>query len=100
MKLNIGEQNIPLTYSLMSTDKNGLVLSVLKKAEDEDALIIRVYNPSETQTINAQVEFTTPVTEWLDTLMDETPKENQEVLVSQSVGTLGPCQAKTFRVKF
>ena len=100
MKLNIGEQNIPLTYSLCSADKNGLVLSVLKKAEDEDALIIRVYNPSETETVKGDIEFTTPVTEWLETLMDETPKPGVVAQQSQDFGDLGPCQAKTFRVKF
>jgi len=100
MKLNIGEQNIPLTYSLCSADKNGLVLSVLKKAEDEDALIIRVYNPSETETVKGDIEFTTPVTEWLETLMDETPKPGAVAQKSQGFGALGPCQAKTFRVKF
>ncbi len=100
MKLNVGEKNIPLTYSLCSADKNGLVLSVLKKAEDEDALIIRVYNPSETETVKGDIEFTTPVTEWLETLMDETPKPGVVAQQSQDFGALGPCQAKTFRVKF
>ncbi|MEJ6078774.1 mannosylglycerate hydrolase [Vibrio sp. 1-Bac 57] len=100
MKLNVGEKNIPLTYSLCSADKNGLVLSVLKKAEDEDALIIRVYNPSETETVKGDIEFTTPVTEWLETLMDETPKPGVVAQQSQDFGDLGPCQAKTFRVKF
>ncbi|RBW47128.1 mannosylglycerate hydrolase [Psychromonas sp. B3M02] len=100
MKLNIGEQNIPLTYSLCSAPKNGVVLSVLKKSEDEDALIIRVYNPSQTQTINGDIEFTSPVTEWVETLMDETPKPQVETLPLQHFGSLAPCQAKTFRVKF
>ncbi|MBB1271798.1 mannosylglycerate hydrolase [Psychromonas sp. SR45-3] len=102
MKLNVGEKNIPLTYSLCSAEKNGLVLSVLKKAEDEDALIIRVYNPSETETetVQGDIEFTTPVTEWLETLMDETPKPGAVAQKSQNFGALGPCQAKTFRVKF
>ncbi|WP_028867288.1 mannosylglycerate hydrolase [Psychromonas arctica] len=100
MKLNVGEKNIPLTYSLCSAEKNGLVLSVLKKAEDEDALIIRVYNPSETETVQGDIEFTTPVTEWLETLMDETPKPGVVAQQSQDFGALGPCQAKTFRVKF
>ena len=100
MKLNVGEKNIPLTYSLCSANKNGLVLSVLKKAEDEDALIIRVYNPSETETVKGDIEFTTPVTEWLETLMDETPKPGVVAQQSQDFGDLGPCQAKTFRVKF
>jgi mannosylglycerate hydrolase len=100
MKLNVGEQNRPLTYSLLSTEKSGLVLSVLKKAEDEDALIMRVYNPSETATAAGKVEFTTPVTEWVETFLDEKPRTNVAALPVQDFGTLAPCQAKTFRVKF
>ncbi|MGB5446043.1 MAG: glycoside hydrolase family 38 C-terminal domain-containing protein, partial [Psychromonas sp.] len=101
MKLNVGEQNIPLTYSLLSKPVAGAVISVLKKAEDEDALIMRVYNPSETQTITAdQIQFTSPVTEWTETLLDETPKANATAVASQSFGAIAPCQAKTFRVKF
>jgi mannosylglycerate hydrolase len=35
---------------------------------------MRVYNPSATETAAGSVEFTTPLTEWLETLMDETLK--------------------------
>jgi mannosylglycerate hydrolase len=100
MKLNVGQQNQPLTYSLLKTKKFGVVLSVLKKAEDEEALIIRVYNPSETTAINGTVEFTSAVTEWVETFLDERPRTGVEMLPMQDFGTLAPCQAKTFRVKF
>lgn len=100
MKLNVGEQNLPLTYSLLSTKKSGVVLSVLKKAEDQDALIIRVYNPSETEPVSGTVEFTSEPTEWVETLLDETPKADVTPLAMQDFGTLAPCQAKTFRIKF
>tara|TARA_R110001583_G_scaffold16561_22_gene68002 strand:- start:13971 stop:16583 length:2613 start_codon:yes stop_codon:yes gene_type:complete len=100
MKLNVGEQNLPLTYSLLNTDKSGVVLSVLKKAEDQDALIVRVYNPSETSAVSGVVSFTMPVTQWTETLLDETPKANVGALPMQDFGTLAPCQAKTFLVKF
>jgi mannosylglycerate hydrolase len=100
MKLNVGEQNLPLTYSLLSTEKSGVVLSVLKKAEDQDALIIRTYNPSETSAIFGVVNFTVPVTQWVETLLDETPRENVDALPLQDFGTFAPCQVKTFFVKF
>lgn len=73
---------------------------MLKEAEDEDALIMRVYNPSETADASGVVEFTTPVTQWVETLLDETPKVDVAALPMQYFGTLAPCQAKTFRVKF
>jgi mannosylglycerate hydrolase len=99
MKLNVGEQNLPMTYSLLEKDMRGAVLSVLKKAEDEDALILRVYNPSETETITDAVHFNRPVTEWIETQMDEVVLTDSTPANSQ-FGELGQCQAKTFRVRF
>ncbi|MCG7584999.1 mannosylglycerate hydrolase [Photobacterium sp. OFAV2-7] len=99
MKLNVGEQDLPLTFSLLEKDIKGAVLSVLKKAEDEDALIMRVYNPSETEKVKDAVRFNRPVTEWFETRMDEVALEKQS-LTAEQFGDLGPCQAKTFRVRF
>ena len=47
MKLNLTNNKTPSRFSLMQKCISGSVLSVLKKAEDEEALIVRVYNPSE-----------------------------------------------------
>lgn len=98
MKLNVGEQNLPLSYSLLNKSIDGAVLSVLKKAEDREALILRVYNPSETDTIADSVAFTSPVTQWQETQLDEALLET--VVDSQSFGELKPCQVKSFQVKF
>ena len=100
MKLNVGEQNLPMTYSLLKEDMQGAVLSVLKKAEDDDALIIRVYNPSETETIEGSVAFAKPVTEWTEVQLDEMPRPGAAEVEAGSFGTLAQCQAKTFKVKF
>ena len=75
------------------------MLSVLKKAEDENALIVRVYNPSETETITDGIRFSRPITEWVETRMDEVVLEEQGYEAGQ-FGELRPCQAKTFRVRF
>ncbi|WEM44501.1 mannosylglycerate hydrolase (plasmid) [Photobacterium sp. DA100] len=99
MKLNVGEQNQPLTFSLLDKGTQGAVLSVLKKAEDENALIVRVYNPSETETITDGIRFSRPITEWVETRMDEVVLEEQGYEAGQ-FGELRPCQAKTFRVRF
>ncbi len=97
MKLNVGEQNKPLSYSLLSKSKQGAVISALKKAEDSDALILRVYNPAETGTIDDSVDFSTNVTDWAETTLDE--KVRNRDAASQTFGTLKPCQAKSFKVE-
>lgn len=100
MKLNLANVQIPLTYSLLDKAIDGMVLSALKKAENEDALIVRLYNASETDVIpNDSIEFTQPIAEWLETRMDETPLVKQTLEQGQ-LGEASYCQAKTFRVRF
>ena len=47
MKLNNSEVITPYSYSLLKQYDENLVLSVIKKAEKEEGLIIRMYNPNE-----------------------------------------------------
>ena len=53
----------------------------------------------ETQAASGAVAFTSSVTEWTETLLDETPKADIVEQQAQDFGILAPCQAKTFRVK-
>ena len=94
MKLNVGEQNLPLSYSLLSKSKTGAVLSVLKKAEDANALILRVYNPSERTSIQDNISFTREVTSWKETRLDELTCSSE--VETASFDTLKPCQVKSF----
>lgn len=94
MKLNVGEQNRPLSYSLLSKSKTGAVLSTLKKAEDAQALILRVYNPSEHTAIQDNVSFTGDVTSWKETRLDE--QVCTSAVETTSFGILEPCQVKSF----
>ncbi|MEZ9448323.1 mannosylglycerate hydrolase [Vibrio splendidus] len=103
MKLNVGEQNLPMSFSLLSKQQSGAVLSVLKKAEDEDALIMRVYNPAETGSVSDSISFTQTVSSWKETSMDERVREGDletETFGDLSFGELASCQAKTFQIKF
>ncbi|WP_061040149.1 mannosylglycerate hydrolase [Vibrio coralliirubri] len=98
MKLNVGEQNLPMSFSLLSKQKSGAVLSVLKKAEDEDALIMRVYNPAETGSVSDSISFTQAVSSWKEASMDERVREGD--VATETFGELASCQAKTFQIKF
>lgn len=100
MKLNLEDVETPTSFSLFTKEIGGSVLSAVKKAENEDALIVRLYNASETDKIAADsIQFTKPVTEWTEVRMDETPVEGAEHK-SQQMGEFGLTQAKTFRVRF
>ncbi|MFA0549819.1 mannosylglycerate hydrolase [Vibrio lentus] len=98
MKLNVGEQNLAMSFSLLSKQQSGAVLSVLKKAEDEDALIMRVYNPAETGSVSDSISFTQEVSSWKETSMDERVREGD--VETETFGDLASCQAKTFQIKF
>ncbi|MEZ8126582.1 mannosylglycerate hydrolase [Vibrio splendidus] len=108
MKLNVGEQNLPMSFSLLSKQQAGAVLSVLKKAEDEDALIMRVYNPAESGSVSDSISFTQAVSSWKETSMDERVREGDVAIETfgdlsfgdLSFGELASCQAKTFQIKF
>jgi mannosylglycerate hydrolase len=97
MKLNVGTQDRPLTYSLFNKQIDGAVLSVVKKAEDADALILRFFNPSETNDIVDKLTFEGGVTTWKETLLDESIIAS--TLDDTSFGVLKPCQVKSFLVK-
>ncbi|MFD2922387.1 mannosylglycerate hydrolase [Halobacillus naozhouensis] len=50
MKLNDSGLQTPLTYQLLKEESGGVVLSALKKSEQNDSLILRVFNPSDQTT--------------------------------------------------
>jgi mannosylglycerate hydrolase len=100
MKLNVGEQNVPMSYSLLNKGVDGAVISVLKKAEDDDALIIRLYNPSESNAVTDEICFSKEVSQWDEVMLDELPKVAASQVAKGAIGTLASCQAKTFKAKF
>ena len=81
----------------LNKNQKRAVLSVLKKAEDEDALILRVYNPSETATIEDNIAFNESVTSWREVSMDERIRDTN--IEMQSFGSMKPCQARSFQIK-
>ena len=104
MKLNVSEQNLPTTYSLFSKDMPGAVLSVVKKAEDHEAIVVRFYNASETAEIASDnITFGKPVSHWQEVRMDEQPIAEQNLTVSgvkAELNTFRTSQVRTFMVRF
>lgn len=94
MKLNPAPFCTPRRFSLLAMAEQGPVLSALKKAEDRDELVVRVYNPDEQRPLSGKLESRYPVTQWQETRMDEQP-----LALSTRPGEFGllaPCQSKTF----
>ena len=65
MRLNPAGFNTPDRYSLFGKKIEGSVLSTVKKAEREEALLIRIYNPNINKN-NAQLIFNTHEISLLD----------------------------------
>jgi len=98
MKLNLTNNKTPSRFSLMQKCISGSVLSALKKAEDEEALIVRVYNPSETQSLQDSLQVNAVVTGWQEVRMDEIAVNTENGC--GKMGEFKPCQAKSFRIRF
>ena len=102
MKLNLSDRIAPQNFSLFTKSKSGAVISAFKKAENADAFILRVYNPSETATINDSLNLddTPSFSEWAQTDMNEIPLVEHSDLTAGEFAELKPCQSKTVRFRF
>lgn len=98
MKLNKAGVTSPTSFSLLSMSPVGCQLSALKKSEDRDELILRLYNPSESIGSEAAVSFSREVVQCRETGMDEVPYSEQAN--SQGIaGVFRPGQSRTFSLK-
>ncbi|MDW2741564.1 mannosylglycerate hydrolase [Atlantibacter subterraneus] len=97
MKLNSAPFTTPRHYSLLTMSPVECQLSVLKKAEDAEALIVRVYNPSHDEACEGQLAFTSPVTQWQETDMGERVYPDVKHQPT-TTGLLKPGQSRTFKI--
>ena len=98
MKLNRTEIIVPETYSLLTLPATGCQLSALKKAEDSEALVVRLFNPSDTQTCASMLMVSCQKIQGEETGMDEQPLEQGSEIVGKSV-TFKPGQSRTWRLR-
>ncbi|MCC7884391.1 alpha-mannosidase, partial [Escherichia coli] len=69
MKLNKAKFNVPESYSLLKMPPVGCLISALKKAEDRQELILRLFNPAELTSCDATVAFSRKVMTCTETMM-------------------------------
>jgi len=98
MKLNRASFTTPCSYSLLTLAPNGCVLSALKKAEDRDEMILRLYNPSGTRSCDVALSVNREVQACCETDMNEVRKAQGEE-GSAITGSFRPCQSRTFSIK-
>ncbi|MCU2721375.1 mannosylglycerate hydrolase [Enterobacter hormaechei subsp. xiangfangensis] len=98
MKLNRASFTTPCSYSLLTLAPNGCVLSALKKAEDRDEMILRLYNPSETRSCDVALSVNREVQACCETDMNEVYKAHGEE-GSAITGSFRPGQSRTFSIK-
>ncbi|PNP09089.1 mannosylglycerate hydrolase [Enterobacter hormaechei] len=98
MKLNRASFTTPCSYSLLTLAPNGCVLSALKKAEDRDEMILRLYNPAETRSGDVALSVNREVQACCETDMNEVRKAQGEE-GSAITGSFRPCQSRTFSIK-
>lgn len=98
MKLNRASFTTPCSYSLLTLAPNGCVLSALKKAEDRDEMILRLYNPSETRSCDVALSVNREVQACCETDMNEVRKAQGEE-GSVITGPFRPGQSRTFSIK-
>ncbi|MDT7030179.1 mannosylglycerate hydrolase [Enterobacter hormaechei] len=98
MKLNRASFTTPCSYSLLTLAPNECVLSALKKAEDRDEMILRLYNPSGTRSCDVALSVNREVQACCETDMNEVRKAQGEE-GSAITGSFRPCQSRTFSIK-
>jgi mannosylglycerate hydrolase len=98
MKLNRSTFMTPLSYSLFSLSPTGCVLSAIKKAEERDELILRLFNPSITSVNDALLAINHSVRRCCETDMNEQIKTGENV--QGMICAFKPGASRTFSILF
>jgi mannosylglycerate hydrolase len=100
MKLNDVNFKVVDTFSLFEKAQDGTVLSVVKKSEKEDKLIIRFFNPSRETAVEDSIKFVgKEVTSLAVTNLNEVEEEIVDYNSDANLGEFKACEVKTFAVE-
>jgi len=91
-----GQNPLPMRQSFLSIDHPNVRLSGLKKAEDSDALILRVFNPTSAD-VACQIRMALPLKAVQETNMNEEAVEDKRSLTDGCLAlTLKAKQVRTY----
>lgn len=96
-------QDIPFDYSIFSSENRNCILSTVKKAEKENALIIRVYNPDDKKSTDFDIIYHDDIKNTsLVKFDEETVMDNVEFSFDGNkikINNVKTCQALSIKVK-
>ena len=96
-------QDVPFDYSIFSSENRNCILSTVKKAEKEDALIIRIYNPDDKKSTNFDIIYHDDIKNTsLVKFDEETVMDNVEFSFAGNkikINEVKTCQALSIKVK-
>lgn len=98
MKLNRTSITVPESYSLFTLPATGCQLSAMKKAEDSEALVLRLFNPSDSETCETRVTFNERQLQGIETGMDEHPLPQGCEMADKPVA-FAASESRTWRFK-
>jgi mannosylglycerate hydrolase len=98
MKLNRAAFTSPDSYSLLTLSPTGCLLSALKKAEDRDEMILRLFNPSESTPCDVALSVNREMKRISETDMNERVQEagGEDKRIT---GVFRPGQSRTFSIQ-
>ena len=90
---------LPSEYSLVSCDKDNVVIETVKVAEDSDCIIVRAYETWNSKT-PATLTFAGKIKEATECNLLEEEDESVEYTENTVSATFKPFEIKTFKIKF
>ena len=93
--------NLPKKFSFMEISGDGLALSALKKSEDNDNVVIRIYNPTKQQIQSELKLFKKPESaEFLNMNEELLEAENPKVSENKILLEIGPKKIITLQINY
>jgi mannosylglycerate hydrolase len=101
MKLNLEDKSLKASTSLFTLNNDEVVLSVVKKAENENGIVIRLFNPSRVSNVNATLKFNENVASAHLLNLNEDQLHPMEVASNEvCLESILPCHPVTILVNF
>ena len=93
----------PVDYGLISIDDDNILVSAIKKAEEDQSLILRLYNSSPREIKNTRISIDIERIKeiWLCNLGEEELEKVEEISKSEfEIQDIKPYTAVTLKIKF
>jgi mannosylglycerate hydrolase len=97
MKLNPVDFNTPQEFSLFEQNDDNTVLSVVKKSETDEGIIVRLFNPSRTKKLNSRLTFHTDVDKSEEVNLNEEKLKDLQIEEGQYTLKHNYCSQKTYK---